>query len=78
MDPGLKENSVGSTYLAKNSMDRWICNMMKMTMNLKTLLFFQHIQSNLDTILAKQPNALVIVTGDFNPTTTGRHATQVL
>ena len=31
----------------------------------------QHIQSNLDTILAKQPNALVIVTGDFNPTTTG-------
>ena len=31
----------------------------------------QHTQFNLDTILAKQPNALVIVTGDFIPTTTG-------
>ena len=30
-----------------------------------------HIQSNFDTLLAKQPNALVIVTGGFNPSTTG-------
>ena len=30
-----------------------------------------HIQKNLDLILSRQPNALVIITGDFNPTTTG-------
>ena len=30
-----------------------------------------HMQNNLDLILSKQPNALVIITGDFNPTTTG-------
>ena len=30
-----------------------------------------HKQKNLDLILSKQPNALVIITGDFNPTTTG-------
>ena len=30
-----------------------------------------HIQKNLDTLPSKQPNALAIVTGYFNPTTTG-------
>ena len=30
-----------------------------------------HIRKNLDALLIKQPNALVLVTGDFNPTSTG-------
>ena len=30
-----------------------------------------HVQTNLDTLLVKHPNALVIITGDFNPTSTG-------
>ena len=29
-----------------------------------------HIQKNLDALLLKQPNALVVLTGDFNPTST--------
>lgn len=29
-----------------------------------------HLQSNLDTLLLKQPNALVMITGDFNPNST--------
>ena len=33
-----------------------------------------HIQKNLDTLLLKQPNALVVLTGDFNPTATGFQA----
>ena len=31
----------------------------------------KHIHRNLDNPLAKQPNALVLITGDFNPTSTG-------
>ena len=30
-----------------------------------------HVQTNLDTLLVKHPNALAIITGDFNPTSTG-------
>ena len=30
-----------------------------------------HIQRNLDALLLMQPNALVVLTGDFNPTSTG-------
>ena len=33
-----------------------------------------HIQKNLDVLLLKQPNALVVLTGDFNPTSTGFQA----
>ena len=34
----------------------------------------EHIQKNLDSLLNKQPNALVIITGDFNPKSTGFEA----
>ena len=30
-----------------------------------------HVQTNLDTLLVKHPNALAIITGDFDPTSTG-------
>ena len=30
-----------------------------------------HIQRNMDMYLSKHPNAMVILTGDFNPTSTG-------
>ncbi len=30
-----------------------------------------HVQNNLNTLLCKEPNALVLLTGDFNPTSTG-------
>ena len=30
-----------------------------------------HVQNNLDSLLFKEPNALVLLTGDFNPTSTG-------
>ena len=30
-----------------------------------------HVQTNLDPLLVKHPNALAIITGDFNPTSTG-------
>ena len=30
-----------------------------------------HIRTNLDSLLMKQPNALVMIAGDFNPTSTG-------
>ena len=39
-----------------------------------------HVQNNLDSLLLKEPNALVILTGDFNPTSTGfkmKYTTQV-
>ena len=40
-----------------------------------------HVQNNLDSLLFKEPNAwLVILTGDFNPTSTGfkmKYVTQV-
>jgi hypothetical protein len=32
---------------------------------------YNHIQSNVDAFLRNQPDALVLVTGDFNPTSTG-------
>ena len=37
----------------------------------ENVILRQHIQRNLDNLLAKQPNALVLITGDFNPTSTG-------
>ena len=37
----------------------------------ENIILRQHIQRNLDNLLANQPNALVILTGDFNPTSTG-------
>ena len=37
----------------------------------ENIVLKDHIQKNLDLILSKQPNALVIITGDINPTTTG-------
>ena len=30
-----------------------------------------HVQTNLDPLLVKHPNALAIITGDFNPTSNG-------
>ena len=32
---------------------------------------YNHIQSNVDAFLRNHPDALVLVTGDFNPTSTG-------
>ena len=32
---------------------------------------YDHIQSNVDSYLSRQPDALVMVTGDFNPIRTG-------
>ncbi len=37
----------------------------------ENIILRQHIQRNLDNLLANQTNALVILTGDFNPTSTG-------
>ncbi len=37
----------------------------------QNIILRQHIRRNLDNLLANQPNALVILTGDFNPTSTG-------
>ena len=37
----------------------------------ENIILRQHIQRNLDNLLANQPNALVILTGDFNSTSTG-------
>ena len=37
----------------------------------ENIILRDHIQKYLDLILSKQPNALVIITGDFNPTSTG-------
>ena len=37
----------------------------------ENVILREHVQENLDAPLAKQPNALVLLTGDFNPTTTG-------
>ena len=32
---------------------------------------YNHIQCNADTFLRDHPDALILVTGDFNPTSTG-------
>ena len=37
----------------------------------ENVILRQHIQRNLDMLLSDQPNALVIITGDFNHHTTG-------
>ena len=37
----------------------------------ENVILRQHIQRNLDMLLSDQPNALVIITGDFNHRTTG-------
>ena len=37
----------------------------------ENVILRQHIQRNLDTLLSDEPNALVIITGDFNHLTTG-------
>ena len=44
------------------------------------IILREHVQKNLDAALLKQPNALSILTGDFNPTSTGlkqKYITQV-
>ena len=38
---------------------------------LENVVLSNHIRSNLDGLLIKQPNALVVIAGDFNPTSTG-------
>ena len=38
---------------------------------LENVIFWEHIQSNIDNFLMKHPNAMVIATGDFNATSTG-------
>ena len=40
----------------------------------ENVILRDHIQKNLDALLLKQPNALVVLTGDFNPTSTGFQA----
>ena len=44
---------------------------------LENVILQEHIQRNLDMLLSSQPNALVIITGDFNPTTTGLKAKDI-
>ena len=39
--------------------------------NKKILFCREHIQSNIDNLLLKHPDAMVLLTGDFNPTSTG-------
>ena len=39
--------------------------------NAENVILKDHIQGNLDKLLADQPNALVVITGDFNPNVTG-------
>ena len=44
------------------------------------IILQEHIQKNIDALLPKQPNALVLITGDFNPNSTGfqaKHIAQV-
>ena len=36
----------------------------------ENVVLSNHIRSNLDVLLMKQPNALVLIAGDFNPTST--------
>jgi hypothetical protein len=38
---------------------------------------YNHIQSNVDAFLRNHPDALVLVTGDFNPTSTGFNVNRV-
>ena len=40
----------------------------------ENVILRDHTQKNLDALLLKQPNALVVLTGDFNPTSTGFRA----
>ena len=47
---------------------------------LENVVLRDHIQNNLDSLLFKEPNALVLLTGDFNPSSTGfkmKYITQV-
>lgn len=37
----------------------------------ENVILRNHIQRNLDALLLMQPNVLVVLTGDFNPTSTG-------
>ena len=37
----------------------------------ENIILQEHIHKNLDSFLSNQPNALVIITGDFNPNATG-------
>ena len=43
----------------------------------ENVILQEHIQRNLDMLLSSQPNALIIITGDFNPTTTGLKAKDI-
>ena len=40
----------------------------------ENVILRDHIQKNLDALFLKQPNALVVLTADFNPTSTGFEA----
>lgn len=44
---------------------------------LENVILRDHLQKNIDSFLLKQPNALVLLTGDFNPSTTGFQAKHV-
>ena len=37
----------------------------------ENIILKHHVQKNLDAIFSDQPNALIIITGDFNPNSTG-------
>lgn len=38
---------------------------------------YKHIQNNVDTLLSDHPYALVVITGDFNPNSTGSNSNGV-
>ena len=46
----------------------------------ENIILQEHIQKNVDALLSKQPNALVLITENFNPNSTGfqaKHIAQV-
>jgi hypothetical protein len=43
----------------------------------ENLILKDHIQRNLDNLLRKYPNTLVVITGDFNPNSTGLKQTHL-
>ena len=49
-----------------------LCVIYHCTVNgeIENAVLCDHVLTNLDTLLVKHPNALVIITGDFNPTST--------
>ena len=43
----------------------------------ENIILKHHVQKNLDAILSEQPNALIIITGDFNPNSTGLQSKEI-